>query len=362
MNYLDSKLHSPKYWQLAERFRAQLKDGTLKPGDRLPTLNEMRDDHNISRTTVEKAYGLLERDGLIERLHGSGVFVSQPRRRSTHGVIGLSGFGFSFNGNSSYWAQLLGGIHEAAAREEMQLLILNPASHQGWEKADGLLICGWDDRRQLPSFPYGLPLVSLLTLVPGVASVTADDELGAHEATKRLIQLGHRRIAYLHGHAVENSVAWNRLLGYRTALQEAGISPQAQWTRCLHGHYYFDTEFTSEAFKNVQHWLKSDWSTLGCTALVCHNDQASWGAVQAFNEAGIRVPQDVSIVGFDGTEYCDLVTPKLSSIELPLREIGVAGVELLLKQIKADEISEEHRVLPIQLRERESTAVPSHYI
>ena len=359
MNYLDSKSNTPKYWQLAERFRKQLKNGALKPGDRLPTLNEMRDDHKISRTTVEKAYGLLERDGLIERLHGSGVFVSQPRKGSTQGIIGLSGAGFNFSDYSPYWARLLGGAREAAAREKMQLLILEADSALGWEKADGVLVCDWHTLRIPRNHIADLPVVSLMTPVEGMASVIADEENGALIATRHLLQLGHRRIAFLHGEK-DSLTPERRLQGYRQALQEADIYPHRNWTCSLRGIYKVGARFTIEAQRIMAQWLAEGWNSLGCTAILCHNDEAALGVMQALGEVGMRVPDDVSVMGFDGTEFCDLVSPRLSSVEVPLREIGARGVELLLKQIEADEVSDEQRVLPTQLRERESTAAPSH--
>lgn len=358
MNYLDDKEAAPKYRQLAERLRREMKTGALKPGDRLPTLIEMRDDHKISRPTVERAYALLERDGLIERLHGAGVFVKSPSKRQTNGIIGLSGKGFGFSGYSSYWSHLLGGAREAAAQAEMQLLILDSASLQGWEKVDGVLVCDWDDhrvpRKELP----GLPLVSLLSPIAGIASVVNDDSLGMQMAVEHLLALGHRKIAYLHSHT-DHVVACNRITAYRETLKAVGVEVDRAWLRLLGGNYFYGAHFSQQAHIDVMRWLREDWAELGCTALLCHNDETAVGAIQALKEQGLSVPGDVSVMGFDGTEFCDLVSPRLSSIQVPLREIGAAGVELLLQQIQADAVSDEHIILISSLRTRETTAAHS---
>ena len=306
-------------------------------------------------------YAKLESEGLIVRRRGSGTYVaefSKPASKAT-GIIGLSGKAFRFNGYSPYWAQLQGGAHQAATKAGRQLLILEPTRSQGWEKADGVLICDWNDnlkpRKDLP----GLPQVSLMTSIEGIASVTADDYAGMRLATEYLVSLGHRKISYLHGESL-SQIVHNRLTAYQDVLKKSGITPDPSWTRFIPGKYDYGVHISKYAALAMSRWLKSGWSTLGCTALLCHNDEAAVGAIQALSEKGIRVPQDISVMGFDGTEYCDLVSPRLSSVEVPLREIGAQAVELLLQQIKADEVSEEHRVFPTRLRIRESTAAPSN--
>jgi len=307
-------------------------------------------------------YARLESEGLIVRKRGSGTFVAQPRQttRKSTGIIGLSGEGFSFNGYSSYWARLMSGVRGEAAAAEFQILLLDPESHNGWEKADGVLVCDWHALRIPRNHIADLPVVSLMTPVEGMASVVADEENGAQQATEKLIALGHRRIGFLYSYE-ESIIVLNRLAGYRKALRAAGVTPSKKWERFLYGQCFFGAEFTTGARISLEYWLREDWRALGLTALLCHNDESALGVIQALNEKGIRVPQDISVIGFDGTEFCEMVSPKLTSVELPLREIGATGVELLLQQIAADEVSDEHRVLPTQLQERESTAAPSHY-
>lgn len=349
-----------RHTHVTDWMRQQIASGQWKPGERLPSYNETRALHGVHTATMEKVYAQLESEGLIVRRRGSGTFVAEPVKKvaTKTGIMGLSGAGFSFSEYSPYWAHLQGGAREAAAKAGMQLLILDPRSSQGWEKADGVLVCDWNDPRVPRKVLPGLPVVSLMTPIPGLASVYADDEGGARQAVEHLVQQGHRRIGYLHTYA-DHATVQNRLKGYYNALSSSGIEPQESWTRCLRGHYGAGKRFTTEARKNMLLWLRDDWKKLGCTALLCHNDEAAVGVIAALSEAGIRVPEDVSIVGFDGTEYCELVMPRLSSIEIPLREIGAAGVELLLNQIKREQVSAEHLVLPTKFVARETTRLNS---
>lgn len=364
-NSADQALTRTKHLSVTEEIRQQIINGDLKPGDRLPSYNARRDEHGVHKNTMSKVYAALESEGLIVRRRGSGTFVAErlERKRKVSGVIGLSGLGFGLAGCSPYWSDLLGGAREAALRDGMHLLILDADSSHGWEKADGVLLCNWNHPDLLR--PAEIPIVSLLTLIEGVASVAADDEGGTRLATEHLIELGHRRIAYLQDN--NGGITENRMSGYRNALKAAGIRPQKEWRRVMCGKFLFGTEFTQWARGHMSKWLSepgTPWATNSqrCTALLCQNDEAALGAIQALNEVGLRVPEDVSVVGFDGTSFCELTSPRLSTVEMPLREIGAAGVEMLLQQIKADEVMTEHKVLPTQLRLRESTSTPSRHL
>jgi LacI family transcriptional regulator len=358
----ETALAPSKHIHVTEQFRARILTGELKPGDRLPSYNQVRTQFGVHTNTMEKVYAKLEAEGLIVRRNGSGTYVApwfeghaQRAKHKGHGIIGLSGAGFHFRSYSSYWAQVMGGAREVADRAGMHLMMLDAASPQGWEKADGVLFCDWDNHRVPRKRPPGLPLVSMMTPLPGIASVTANEESGTFQATQHLISLGHRRIAYLHAHE-EAYIGHARLTGYRKALKAAGIRPLKSWTKRMRGRYDVGTKFTSTARNNMLLWLRDDWKHLGCTALLCSNDEAAVGVIDALKQHNIRVPEDVSVVGFDGTQLCDLVSPRLSTVEVPLRDIGAVGVEMLLKQISNDALSDQHRVLPVRFKARQTTA------
>lgn len=347
---------TPKYSTLAEHFRRQIRSGVLRPGDRLPSLAEMRDLQGISRPTMEKVHQILEQEGLIQRLPGAGTFVLEPRKRTATGILGVTGFGFQYSGQSAYWASLLGGIREAASVAQMQLLLLDHESSQGWEKADGLLLCDWSSDETLRHVPAELPCVSLLVPVQGMASVAIDDRASMKMATEHLIRLGHKRVAYLHGN--DHTTLPLRLSGYKEAMSQAGLKTPAKWRRRFAAGNDFGDQFVMAGKKAMEKWLAQDWSTLGCTALLCHNDEIAVGAIQALSAAGVLVPRDVSIIGFDGLEIGTYVSPQLTTVELPLREIGASAVEMLLKQIRADEVSTAHLICAAQLQERGTTCAP----
>lgn len=351
----------PKYQVLAEHFRDQLTRGELRPGDRLPSLSEMKSQHGASRPTVEKAQSILEQEGWIERLHGAGIFVKTPTaevRPSGTGIVGLSGLGFAARSQSFYWARLMEGICEAAEATATPLLLLGHENTHGWEKVDGVLISDWNATGVLRQVPPGLPRVSVLASFHDVASVRADDFIGARDAVRYLLDLGHRRIAYLHA-AASDTVVQKRIAGYTDALAGAGITPDPKWMRTLQGMYDIGAAFVAEGRNSITRWLADDWQALGCTALLCHNDEVALGVMQVLHENGLRVPGDVSVVGFDGSDVADSVKPRLTTVEVPLREIGFAAFELLKEQMASGHAIIGERVLEPRLKVRESCGVVS---
>jgi len=349
----------PKYRRLAEHFRQQVAEGVLLPGDRLPSLNEMRQREGISRVTMDKVHSILEQEGLIERQPGLGTFVTYRQKKQAKGIIGLCGYGLRGGRSSAYWTVLIDGVRAQAEATGSQMLLLPHDVGDGWEKVDGVLISDLLTTHDRNLIPSQLPLVCLFGIQQERVSVVADEYTGQKQATEHLLALGHRRIAYLHSPYTN---AAPRLIGYRDAMRQADIVPQRNWRRALLGKIDFGPQFIAAGRSAMASWLNdkgpNGWAVIRCTALLCRNDETALGALQAFSEVGLKVPDDVSVIGFDGTEVGEYSSPQLTSIEMPLQHMGKVAMELLQKQIAADEVVVEHKVLPTQLRVRKSTAAP----
>lgn len=346
---------SPKYAQLASQLKAQIENGQLKPGDRLPSFSEMRSRFGATPSTVERVFATLERDNLIERVQGRGTFVADWKTFSLP-VSGQIGFTVSSQTvrQSPYWAHLLAGLQEVAAQKGLQIVMMGKAEtlQDNWKNLQGILFC--DSRSELmaeiaASLAPQTPCVSLLFPVAGIASVLSDDFGGAKAATEHLLELGHQNIACLTGG--EDAASANRRAGYRAALRSIGLVPSDEWVRNVTSPRRGNANFLEMGLETMRQWLQTDWRDLGCTAIVCQNDETAIGVLQALREAGLGVPNDVSLVGFDGTEAGTFCSPRLTSVALPLEEIGAAGLELLL------EGGSGTIVLPTRLIHRDSTAL-----
>lgn len=340
----------PKHASLTAEFKRRIVARELAPGEQLPSFSEMQTLHGATTTTVSRVHTALENEGLVERQHGRGVFVAQNKPQT--GVIGCVGMDFA--NKAPYWIHLMNGINRVADREGLNLMMLNtPSAARGWEKVDGLIICEVEPQHTVPFCPPHLPRVALLSAAPDTISVVADDYQGARLATEQLIELGHQKIAFLHS---DNEFGMARLRGYQDALRAAKIKPQKNWRRLIGYFVPQISVMTTRGRLDMTKWLQEGFERLGCTALLTQNDAIGIGALHALQEAAISVPNEMSVVSFDGTEWCELTRPTLASVSIPLEEIGARGMELLLRQIREGRQPVETVVLPTRFEARGSVA------
>ncbi|GIF47399.1 LacI family transcriptional regulator [Asanoa ferruginea] len=177
----------------------------------------------------------------------------------------------------------------------------------------------------------------------GVDLVHSDDEGGAREAVRHLIHNGYRRIAFICGPAAEGPAA-ERVAGYRAALAEAGIGPQQNMVV----HTDFSRAGGAHGVEKLIRQRKRP------DAVLCANDMMAIGALDAARERGLRVPDDLAVMGFDDIEAATLVTPQLTTIANPAREIGMACARLLLDRINGVAGPPKEIVIPTRLVRRQS--------
>lgn len=344
-----------RYQEILQDLRGKIESGELAGGDRLPTFNELRAQIGASQATVERVYSLLEQEGLISRERGRGVFVAERSKRERTGLIGYLGGHFFQRQAVRFSAELVDGIEEVLHREQLRVLLLSQDSSVGWDKVDGILVASHVNTTDRSFFPPGVPVVWLLNSLAGITSVLQDDFGGAQLGIEHLLGLGHRRIGAL----IQQSDATLRLrlAGYHEALANAGILAQSDWVRTPR------TLMPKGGYREwgagvMREWLEDGWESTGCTALFVQNDLAAIGVLDVLQDACIEVPGDVSLISFDGTDVCDFTKPRLTSVKVPLHEIGVTATEALIEEIKQPGGRARSIVLPASLRPGESTAPP----
>ncbi|QLY27609.1 LacI family DNA-binding transcriptional regulator [Nocardia huaxiensis] len=191
-----------------------------------------------------------------------------------------------------------------------------------------------------------LVLVSRATTVAGADTVNDDGELGAALAVDHLVSLGHRRIVHLDGGAA--FAAGPRRKGYTAAMVRHGLEPMV--VACEH---------TDEAGAAAVRKLLNLFSPSNFpTALVCGNDFAAVGALSALDEAGLRVPEDVSVVGYDNTSLAALRHVSLTTIDQPRNRIGRLAVEALTERLRDGRTDPVRKRLEPSLVVRSTTAAP----
>lgn len=349
-----------KYLELADHLRASIRSGELKVGERLPSYVELYQKHGASTATVQRACDVLDQEQLIERRHGRGIYVAAPQRTlsGTIGIIGSEGFQA---GEGPFYHSFMSAVHQALDSQQQHLLYLG--SQTSWDasaaaKVDGVLICAVDENDPIfQKLPAHLPRISVFTQIDNVTSVGIDDYRGAQMAVRYLMEFGHRRIACL-----MEKQAWEagrRIAGYSYAMQSADIEPDPSWKRLVSAMKWKPTgqPYLEWGLEHMQAWLQDGWDATGCTAILVQNDAAGVGVMQVLQKAGILVPEQVSVMSFDGTEICDFVSPRLSAVALPLTQMGTKAVEALNRQIAGEPSSAESILLPLSLRPGESVTI-----
>ena len=182
-------------------------------------------------------------------------------------------------------------------------------------------------------------------------SVAVDDYQGARLIMKHLLDLGHRRIGYI---GVQNRPGSNerRMHGYRDSLEEYGVHAQPEWVQ-------LDTSPSREDFAgdvDVGQALVPELLKEGVTALFCYCDTVAAGALIASRKLGYPIPDRLSIVGFDDTDVCMVLTPPLTTVRQPRREMGQLAMEILLTAISGEPANDI--IFQPSLVVRESTAPP----
>ncbi|MFC3747787.1 LacI family DNA-binding transcriptional regulator [Paenibacillus sp. GCM10012306] len=180
--------------------------------------------------------------------------------------------------------------------------------------------------------------------IPSLPSVHLDNITASYEAVTYLIQKGHRSIAMIRA-AGESSVGGDRYLGYRQALEDAGIPVKESWVV----ESGFSVEDGRLAMSNI---LNSGEQP---TAVFCSTDWMAVGAMNYLIDSGLRIPEDVAVFGFDNSYVASLVRPKLSSVEYSGTEIGRTATRTLIKLIKGEAVSPSHTNVAHHLKIREST-------
>lgn len=175
-----------------------------------------------------------------------------------------------------------------------------------------------------------------------VSTIELDNVLGGYMATLHLLQLGHMNIAHIKGKQCQpDGVA--RFEGYKKALSEAGIPVNANLVK--------EGNFSAE--EGYQKTVELIEAKTHFTAIFAANDQTAYGAIKALHDNGLKVPQDVSVIGFDDLPTSHYFTPALTTLRQPMEELGVACAETILTMLNGGKMTV--RIPPINLSVRQST-------
>jgi LacI family repressor for deo operon, udp, cdd, tsx, nupC, and nupG len=194
----------------------------------------------------------------------------------------------------------------------------------------------------------GVPIVAVCATIPEarIPSVVVQDREGSREAARHLLGLGHLRLGYIAGPA-GNVIETERFLGFLEGMQEAGLSRRdvVRWE----GRFSFAAGVAAaDAFLRLKNRP---------TGVFGACDESAIGFIKAVRTSGLRVPDDVSVMGFDGIEFADYLEPALTTLQQPLYDLGQAGARAVLQAMSKDPDGDDGQVrLPLRLLNRGTTA------
>jgi LacI family transcriptional regulator, galactose operon repressor len=302
------------------------------------------------------------REAVLQVVREHGFATNRSARALSGGRTGLVGVTLPIV-QAAYFAFILAGSAEALYEQDMRV-VLCPTLHEHEREVtlldrlmhgttDGaVLMLPEETNEELKALQrMDYPFVVVDPRVPldeGIPAVSAAHASGARAAVEHLLQLGHRRIG-----AITGPPAWmattERLQGYKGALAAAGVMPDPA--------LIIQSNFEMAGGESAARRLLA--AKERPSAIFAFNDNAAVGVLQVARELGLRVPEDLSVVGFDDSEQAAIVTPALTTVRQPLAEMGRMAVSLLLRLLENQRVEGLKVELATRLVVRASTAPPT---
>lgn len=332
------------------------------------TIREIAQEANVSTATVSMVMN--NKPGIssptrmkvlkIVEAHGYNVSPLKKEITRNSGIIQLTIHRKHSQvvSDTAFFEALIAGIESTASLSGYQLTIKSVLSQKLYadsicgglndDSIDGVLLLGteMDSDDMIEAAKLNKPLLILDACFMGINAncVVIDNISGVYSAVQHLIENGHRKIGYLKSSiAIQNFL--ERYEGYLKVMSDSGLKCKHSYTIPLHP--------TMEgSFSDMMTYLSGNPELP--TAFVSDNDIIAFGAMRAMKEAGLRIPQDISIVGFDDMPFCTISGPSLSTINVNKENLGKLAVENLTRIIDGENSYTTKTVLGVELVSRDS--------
>ncbi|RMQ43199.1 LacI transcriptional regulator [Pseudomonas cichorii] len=332
---------------------------TIKDVAALAGISYTTVSHVLNKTRPVSDPVRLKVEAAIAQLDYVPSAVARSLKAKTTSTIGL----LIPNGTNPYFAELARGIEDHCERNGFCVILCNsddnPEKQRNYlrvlleKRVDGLIVSsvGGDVSIAGGLAEVRTPMVIVDRELEGIDAdmVRIDHEQGAYLATRHLLDLGHEHIACIGG-PLNTVVTEMRFVGYRRAMHEAGIEVQPDWM--LH------SEFSSVAgYESAVALLDSQPPT----AIFAGNDVMAIGVLRAAAERNIRVPRDLSVIGFDDIQMSRYVYPALTTVGQSIMQLGETAAEMLLSRLAESSTGAiRKRLVTPNVVVRESTAPPNN--
>ncbi|WP_066172974.1 catabolite control protein A [Bacillus marinisedimentorum] len=304
---------------------------------------------NVKPTTRKKVNEAIERLGYRPNAVARGL---ASKKTTTVGVI-------IPDVSSIFFGELARGIEDIATMYNYNIILSNSDQNTDKElhlintmlgkQVDGIVFMGGkiteEHVEEFKKSPVPIVLAATTEQSHSVPSVNIDYKQAAFDAVKHMTDHGHNRIGYVSGPLEDPINGEYKITGYKEALEEAGLSYDENLI--VIGDYTYDSGLeAAETFMNLDQ---------PPTAVFSGTDEMALGVIHGFQDSGLRVPEDVEVIGFDNTRLAKMIRPQLTTIVQPMYDIGAVAMRLLTKLMNKEATEDQTIVLPHRIEERSST-------
>jgi GntR family transcriptional regulator of arabinose operon len=335
-----------KYETLYHCLKNEILNGNFQYGDKIPTENDLAAKFSLSRFTVRRAIDILANEGFLEKRHGSGTYVKATNpNRDRAGIIGI----ITTYLDDYIFPSIIRGIESVLTLHGFSLNLGITENKLGKETAclrvmlsqniDGLIIEGTKSALINPNIGLletfrarGIPVVFINGNYSDYDSsyILMDDEMSGQMVAQYLIDNGHRKIGGIF--KSDDIQGHRRYRGMEKAMQLSGISVEEN------SLLWYTTENLEQIFRTeYDHLLLNRFKD--CTALICYNDQIALRVIRTFERNGVKIPEDISVIGFDNSELCEVSPVKLTSVTHARSAMGEAAANMLLELLAQKDLS-----------------------
>lgn len=306
---------------------------------------------NISEGTKNRVYAVMKKLNYIPNLSARGLVNKNSKLIGV--VVPQTEPGSNLIFDNSFYSEIISSIEYEARNKGYHVIISATDANESYfslakqRNLDGIIVIG--------AYPNNFFEEVKKTQIPIVLvdsyfddhyfhSIQINDRYGGYIATKYILEKGHRNIAIFTGTIKEGGVVKKRYDGYLDALREYGLDPDPD--------YLFEGTVDYESGLNLAEKLAGLKSRI--TAVFCIADILAIGAIKGFYKKGIRVPEDISLVGFDDLAISKYIQPGLTTVHQNISSKGEEAVRLLFNSMNGIQSGKQETILPISLVERES--------
>ncbi len=354
-----------KYFDLMEDLRKQIVEGEIRPGDKLPSENELSATYHVSRQTVRKALQILQGEGYVYAEHGRGTFCSELtlHKKKSRNIAVVTTY------LSDYiFPRIIAGIDHVLTDHGYSIILKNTRNSRSLEAKcleellkkdiDGLIIepskshifCKNKHLFETLDY-YQIPYVFIQGCYAQMEEkpwVFVDDETGMYQLVKHMLSCGHRDIVGIF--KADDMQGQRRHKGYVKALNEFQVPYDPDKVI-----WFYTEDRKTHPYEQMKKMIAKR-KECPFTAVAVYNDQIAVEVLRSIDEMGLSCPEDISVTGYDDSYLATSCKVPLTTVRHPQEKLGETAAELLLRMMKDPEEAKEniHIMMEPQIQIRQS--------